>query len=37
MIERLGQWGAQMPREVVGREERVLFTLPRELRREPGK
>jgi hypothetical protein len=26
-----------MPHEVVGREERVLFTLPRELRREPGR
>jgi 4-hydroxy-3-methylbut-2-enyl diphosphate reductase len=37
VIERLGQWGAAMPHEVVGREERVLFTLPRELRREPGR
>jgi 4-hydroxy-3-methylbut-2-en-1-yl diphosphate reductase len=33
VIERLGQWGAALPREIVGREERVLFTLPRELRR----
>jgi 4-hydroxy-3-methylbut-2-en-1-yl diphosphate reductase len=33
VIEQLGRWGGQVPREIVGREERVLFTLPRELRR----
>jgi 4-hydroxy-3-methylbut-2-en-1-yl diphosphate reductase len=33
VLEQLRRWGAEMPREVVGREERVLFTLPRELRR----
>jgi 4-hydroxy-3-methylbut-2-en-1-yl diphosphate reductase len=33
VIEQLARWGAQVPREIVGREERVLFTLPRELRR----
>ena len=36
VIERLRRWGAEAPREVVGREERVLFTLPRELRRRPA-
>jgi 4-hydroxy-3-methylbut-2-en-1-yl diphosphate reductase len=33
VIEQLTRWGAQAPREVVGREERVYFALPRELRR----
>jgi len=33
VLEQLGAWGAQMPREVAGREERVTFGLPRELRR----
>jgi 4-hydroxy-3-methylbut-2-en-1-yl diphosphate reductase len=33
VLEQLRSWGAEAPREVVGREERVLFTLPRELRR----
>jgi len=33
VIERLRSWGAQLPEEIVGREERVLFALPRELRR----
>jgi 4-hydroxy-3-methylbut-2-en-1-yl diphosphate reductase len=36
VIEQLGRWGGEVPREVVGREERVLFTLPRELRRRPA-
>ncbi len=36
VIERLRSWGAEVPREVLGREERVLFTLPRELRRRPA-
>jgi 4-hydroxy-3-methylbut-2-en-1-yl diphosphate reductase len=33
VIEQLLAWGGEAPREVVGREERVLFALPRELRR----
>ena len=33
VIERLRGWGAEVPREVAGREERVNFALPRELRR----
>jgi len=33
VVARLGEWGGQAPREVIGREERVFFTLPRELRR----
>jgi 4-hydroxy-3-methylbut-2-enyl diphosphate reductase len=34
VIEQLARWGAAAPSEVVGREEHVLFTLPRELRRK---
>ena len=34
VIEQLTRWGAETPREVIGREERVYFALPRELRRE---
>ncbi|HEX4267164.1 MAG TPA: 4-hydroxy-3-methylbut-2-enyl diphosphate reductase [Steroidobacteraceae bacterium] len=33
VLEQLGAWGAQLPREVAGREERVTFGLPHELRR----
>jgi 4-hydroxy-3-methylbut-2-enyl diphosphate reductase len=33
VVEHLGRWGGEPQREVVGREERVFFTLPRELRR----
>ena len=33
VLEQLRSWGAQVPREVAGREERVIFGLPRELRR----
>jgi 4-hydroxy-3-methylbut-2-en-1-yl diphosphate reductase len=33
VIAQLARWGGETPREVVGREERVFFTLPRELRR----
>jgi 4-hydroxy-3-methylbut-2-enyl diphosphate reductase len=32
VIERLRSWGAQEPEEVVGREEHVLFALPKGLR-----
>jgi 4-hydroxy-3-methylbut-2-en-1-yl diphosphate reductase len=44
VVARLAAWGGELPHEVQGREERVFFTLPRELRRadaaesrEPGK
>jgi 4-hydroxy-3-methylbut-2-enyl diphosphate reductase len=33
VIEQLKEWGGEVPRETVGREERVTFSLPRELRR----
>ncbi|HEX5460761.1 MAG TPA: 4-hydroxy-3-methylbut-2-enyl diphosphate reductase [Steroidobacteraceae bacterium] len=33
VLEQLRAWGAQLPREIAGREERVTFGLPRELRR----
>jgi 4-hydroxy-3-methylbut-2-enyl diphosphate reductase len=33
ILTRLKSWGAEMQQEVVGREEHVLFSLPRELRR----
>jgi len=33
VIERLRSWGGELPREVIGREEHVVFGLPRELRR----
>lgn len=33
VIERLRSWGGEMPHEVVGRSEHVVFGLPRELRR----
>lgn len=33
VVARLAEWGGEPPREVIGREERVFFTLPRELRR----
>src|SRR6266436_1945116 len=32
VVERLRSWGAEVPQEVTGREERVFFPLPRELR-----
>jgi 4-hydroxy-3-methylbut-2-en-1-yl diphosphate reductase len=37
VVEQLARWGGQAPREVVGREERVFFPLPRELRRDSEK
>jgi 4-hydroxy-3-methylbut-2-en-1-yl diphosphate reductase len=37
VVAQLTLWGGTPPQEVVGREERVLFTLPRELRRESDK
>ncbi len=33
VVDRLVSWGGERPQEVLGREERVFFTLPRELRR----
>jgi len=32
VVEKLVSWGGEAPHEVVGREENVFFTLPRELR-----
>ncbi|HEY3785024.1 MAG TPA: 4-hydroxy-3-methylbut-2-enyl diphosphate reductase [Steroidobacteraceae bacterium] len=32
VVERLHTWGAEQPQEIIGREERVFFALPRELR-----
>ncbi len=32
VIDRLQQWGAKLPQELAGREENVVFTLPRELK-----
>ncbi|HYB31892.1 MAG TPA: 4-hydroxy-3-methylbut-2-enyl diphosphate reductase [Steroidobacteraceae bacterium] len=37
VVEQLARWGAEGPHEVPGREERVFFPLPRELRRDPEK
>jgi 4-hydroxy-3-methylbut-2-enyl diphosphate reductase len=37
VLEQLARWGGEIPREVIGREERVYFALPRELRRESEK
>ena len=33
VMDQLRAWGAEVPREVAGREEKVIFGLPRELRR----
>jgi 4-hydroxy-3-methylbut-2-en-1-yl diphosphate reductase len=33
VVERLRQWGGEAPREIVGREENVVFSLPRSLRK----
>jgi 4-hydroxy-3-methylbut-2-en-1-yl diphosphate reductase len=33
VVDHLARWGGKRSQEVVGREERVFFTLPRELRR----
>ncbi len=32
VIQRLTEWGAHLPKELAGREENVVFTLPKELR-----
>jgi 4-hydroxy-3-methylbut-2-enyl diphosphate reductase len=36
VVERLCAWGGTRPREMVGREENVVFSLPRALRPVPG-
>lgn len=33
VVARLGEWGGELPQEIAGREEHVVFGLPRELRR----
>jgi 4-hydroxy-3-methylbut-2-enyl diphosphate reductase len=33
VVEKLRSWGGEAPNETLGREEKVFFTLPRELRR----
>ncbi len=33
VVDRLKSWGGELPQEVAGREERVSFILPRDLRR----
>ena len=36
VVSRLREWGGQGPEEVLGREENVVFALPRELRARSG-
>ena len=36
VVERLRSWGGSVPREIVGREENVVFSLPRALRGAAG-
>jgi len=33
VVEKLRSWGGEAPNEAIGREEKVFFTLPRDLRR----
>jgi 4-hydroxy-3-methylbut-2-enyl diphosphate reductase len=33
VVDKLRSWGGEAPKEALGREEKVVFTLPRELRR----
>lgn len=33
VVDKLRSWGGEAPRETIGREEKVFFTLPRDLRR----
>ena len=37
VVEQLRAWGGEAPAEVAGRAEHVVFTLPRELRRDSEK
>ncbi|HMX99703.1 MAG TPA: 4-hydroxy-3-methylbut-2-enyl diphosphate reductase, partial [Agitococcus sp.] len=32
VVQRLQQWGGQTPQEITGREENVVFSMPKELR-----
>jgi 4-hydroxy-3-methylbut-2-enyl diphosphate reductase len=32
VVARLREWGGQMPQEITGREENVVFSMPKELR-----
>jgi 4-hydroxy-3-methylbut-2-en-1-yl diphosphate reductase len=36
VVERLRSWGGTLPREILGREENVVFSLPRALRSSPN-
>ena len=35
VVEKLGEWGVERPRELDGQREHVIFALPRELRLKP--
>jgi 4-hydroxy-3-methylbut-2-enyl diphosphate reductase len=35
VVEKLGEWGVEHPRELDGQREHVVFALPRELRLKP--
>ena len=35
VVEQLGEWGVERPRELDGQREHVVFALPRELRLKP--
>jgi 4-hydroxy-3-methylbut-2-enyl diphosphate reductase len=32
VVARLREWGGKIPQEITGREENVVFTMPKELR-----
>jgi hypothetical protein len=32
VVARLREWGGQIPQEITGREENVVFSMPKELR-----
>jgi 4-hydroxy-3-methylbut-2-enyl diphosphate reductase len=36
VVDRLKQWGGELPEEIIGREEHVVFTLPKALRKVTG-
>ena len=36
VVERLREWGGEGAEEIVGREENIVFALPRELRQATG-
>ena len=35
VVERLNEWGGEDAEEILGREESIVFSLPRELRARP--